>query len=317
MAATPATASLAEPVGHGVYAVDGGYIRDGIAAIHIVRAGTVSYVVDTGTFVSVPRVLAALDSLGIARTSVSHVILTHIHLDHAGGAGALMQALPDADLVVHPRGARHMADPSRLVSGSMAVYGETAFRALFGHIVPVDAERIIETADNDEIQVGDRVLRFLHTPGHAKHHHCIVDDVAGGVFTGDSFGIAYRSLRTPHGPFLFPTTTPVHFDPDDAHESIERIVSTGHSTAWLGHYSRVDDIAALAPQLHHDLDAFVAIAAPGRSVEAVESDLFAHLNARAEAMGHRGSLAERQQAFSLDARLNAQGLVYWRSQQAR
>ena len=317
MAATPAAASLAEPVGHGVYAVDGAYIREGIAAIHIVQAGSAFYVVDTGTFVSVPRVLTALDGLGIARSSVSHVILTHIHLDHAGGAGALMQALPEACLVVHPRGARHMADPSRLVAGSMAVYGETAFRDLFGEIVPIDADRIIETVDNDEIRVGDRVLRFLHTPGHAKHHHCIVDDVAGGVFTGDSFGIAYRSLHTPQGPFIFPTTTPVDFDPDHAHESIERIVATGHNTAWLGHYSRVDDLAALAPQLHHDLDVFVELAAPGRSAEAVEADLFAHLNARAEAMGHLGSREDRRHAFALDARLNAQGLVYWRSRQTR
>jgi len=305
--------AVPETVGHGVFAADSGYVRPGIGAVHIVRAGNAAYIVDTGTVHSVPATRAALEALNIPEDTVSHVILTHIHLDHAGGAGALMQALPHARLVVHPRGARHMADPTKLIAGSIAVYGEDTFRALYGDIVAIPSERIIETTDDGELMVGDRVLRFLHTPGHAKHHHCIVDDVAGGVFTGDTFGIAYRALHTPNGPFVFPTTTPVHFDPDAAHHSIDRVVATGHTTAWLTHYSRVDDLAAIAAQLHTDLDAFVRIAAPDRDLGDVEAELLDHLCTRAERMGHPGTHADRREWLSLDARLNAQGLVFWRS----
>lgn len=308
--------SAPESVGPGVYAVDSGYVRPELGAVHIVRAGPATYIVDTGTHASVAPTLAALDHLGIDHDTVSHVILTHIHLDHAGGAGALMQALPRAVLVVHPRGARHMADPTRLVAGSIAVYGEATFRALYGEIVAVPPDRIVESTDDGPLMVGDRVLRLLHTEGHARHHHCVVDDVAGGVFTGDSFGIAYRTLRLPTGPFAFPTTTPVHFDPDAAHASIDRIVATGHDTAWLTHYSRVDGLDAIAAQLHTDLDAFVEIAAAGATVETVEAGILDHLCRRAAAAGHPGTAAEREAAMMLDARLNAQGLVHWRSRQS-
>ena len=310
--ATAAPHSRPESVGPGVFTVDSGYVRPELGAVHIVQAGDATYIVDTGTHVSVPRTLAALDALNISRSSVSHVILTHIHLDHAGGAGALMQALPAATLVVHPRGARHMADPTKLIAGSMAVYGEDAFRALYGDVLPIPADRILETTDGSELMVGDRVLRFLHTPGHAKHHHCIVDDVAGGVFTGDTFGLAYRELDTPSGHFVFPTTTPVHFDPVAAKESIARIVATGHTTAWLTHYSRVDDLAALAPQLIADLDTFVDIVEQGGDVPVVAAAIVDHLSARAEAMGHPGPKVDRDALLSLDAQLNAQGLVFWR-----
>ncbi len=301
-----------EAVGPGVYAVDSGYVRPGLGAVHIVHAGDAAYLVDTGTHVSVSRTLDALDALQISRDRVSHIVLTHIHLDHAGGAGALMQALPGARLVVHPRGARHMADPSRLIAGSIAVYGEDTFRALYGDILPIDPTRILETADGSTLQVGDRTLRFLHTPGHAKHHHCIVDAAAGGVFTGDTFGIAYRSLHTPTGPFLFPTTTPVHFDPVAARQSIERIVATGLSTAWLTHYSRVDGLADLAPQLLADLDTFVAIVERHDDAFAVQEALLDHLSARAAAMGHTGTEAERRATLAIDAQLNAQGLMVWK-----
>jgi len=304
-----------EAVGPGIYAVDSGYLRPELGAVHIVKAGHSTYIVDTGTHVSVPRTLDALDALDIDRRDVSHIILTHIHLDHAGGAGALMQALPDATLVVHPRGARHMADPSKLIAGSIAVYGEDTFRTLYGELVPIDADRILQTSDEGTLEVGDRVLRFLHTPGHAKHHHCIIDDVVKGVFTGDTFGLGYRSLNTPAGRFVFPSSAPVHFDPDAARTSIQRILATGYNTAWLTHYSRVDGLVGLAPQLLADLDAFQDIVGRGGDTDAVEAALMTYLCARAAAMGHAGTDAERRDILALDVKLNAQGLVVWRARQ--
>ena len=299
-------------VGPQVWSVDSGYVRPDLCAIHILQAADRAAIIDTGIHTSVPRTLAALAELGVPRDHVQYVILTHIHLDHAGGAGSLMQQLPAATLVVHPRGARHMADPSRLIAGSIAVYGETVFRQLYGDILPIDADRIHATHDDECLRLGDRPLRFMHTPGHARHHHCIADPTGGGVFTGDTFGIAYPQLRSPDGrPFLFPTTTPVHFDPDAARASIDRIVSTGHDVAWLTHYSRVQGLGELAAQLHAHLDHFVELTASSDSVEQLERRVMDHLQESLDEMGHPWSRQARADLLELDARLNAQGLMHW------
>ena len=300
-------------VGPDLWAVDSGYLRPGLDAIHILQSGDHTAIIDTGTHASVPVTLAALDTLGIPRDQVDCVLLTHIHLDHAGGAGGLMQELPAARLVVHPRGARHMADPSRLVAGSIAVYGEATFRQLYGQVLAIDAARIHATEDNERLQLGDRALRFLHTPGHAKHHHCIEDIDGEGVFTGDTFGIAFPELRVAGRSFIFPTTSPVHFDPAAAHASIDRIVATGQDVAWLTHYSRVEGLADLADQLHAHLDAFVRLTAESLSVDALESAVLGHLQQSLDALGHPAPRSERAPFLELDARLNAQGLWHWRT----
>jgi len=302
----------AQPVGPGVHAVDTLYVRPQLDASHIVSAGRHAAVVDTGTSASVPHILGALSALGHAPEDVRYVLLTHIHLDHAGGAGVLMDALPAATLVVHPRGARHMADPTRLIAGSVAVYGEEAFGALYGEIRPVDADRIHATTDGERLMLGDRALSFLHTPGHARHHHCIVDHDGAGIFTGDTFGLSYRVFDVGGQPFIFPTTTPVHFDPAAAHASIDRIVATGAQAAYLTHYSRVTDLPRLAADLHGDLDAFVEMTLAAGSEAALEAALLAHLTARLSAHGYTGPDAERTLWLELDARLNAQGLWFWR-----
>lgn len=299
-------------VGPGVTAVDTGYVRPQLDAAHILSAGGHAAFIDTGVNDSVPALLGALAAVGHAPEDVRYVILTHIHLDHAGGASALMAQLPRAELVVHPRGARHMADPSRLIAGSMAVYGEAAFRKLYGEIAPIPAERIRATADGERLSLGDRALEFIHTPGHAKHHHCIVDLDGDAVFTGDTFGLSYRVFDVDGAPFIFPTTTPVDFDPDAAHASIERILGYQTSAAYLTHYSRVTDLPRLAADLHADLDAFVKLALAAEDAAALEAAIMAHLTARLAAHGYTGPDAEQQTWLSLDAELNAQGLWFWR-----
>ncbi len=303
-----------QPVGDGVFAIDAGYVRPGLAAIHVLRAGDAVAVVDTGVGGSVPRVLAGLAALGIPEDAVQQVILTHIHLDHAGGAGRLMQALPAATLVVHPRGARHMADPRRLEAGARAVYG-AAYDDLYGALVPVPEDRILATHDDQRLALGDRALHILHTPGHARHHHCIVDPVAGGVFTGDTFGIAYPELRAGGRPFVFPTTTPVHFDPAAAHASIDRIVAAaaavGADAAWLTHFSRVEGLAGIAQGLHALLDGLVAAAEAGP--DGLEERVAAVLRRAARAHGITLDDAELDRILSLDATLNAQGLAHWQA----
>ena len=211
--------------GNGIIAFDAGYVRPILAAIHlVVEQGRVAFV-DTGTNDALPNALAALERLGLGVQAVDYVILTHIHLDHAGGAGAMMAAFPNARLIVHPRGAKHMAEPSKLIAGVSAVYGSDYVRKMYGDLVPIPAARIIGASDGHEILLAGRKLVCLDTPGHARHHICVVDQRTGGIFTGDMFGLSYRELDVGDRQFIFPTTTPTQFEPEATVRSIERLLS--------------------------------------------------------------------------------------------
>src|SRR5690606_23693744 len=148
----------------------------------------------------------ALEAAGLTPADVDWLILTHVHLDHAGGAGELMACLPNARLVVHPRGARHMIDPSKLWAGALAVYGEEEMQRSYGTLRPIPAERVVEAPDGHVVELAGRALRCLDTPGHARHHNAIHDEPSGCVFTGDTFGLSYRELDSARGPFVIPTT---------------------------------------------------------------------------------------------------------------
>ncbi len=299
---------------HGICAVDTHYLRAGLAASHlIVENGRVA-IVDTGANSAVPRLLAALEEKGLDPESVDYLFLTHVHLDHAGGAGLLMRSLPRAVALLHPRGAPHMIDPARLVAGSRAVYGEQKYAELYGEIVPIAAERVRQVADGEQIDLGGRMLQCMHTEGHARHHYCIADPTAAAVFSGDSFGVSYRALDTAAGPFIIPTTTPVQFDPDAAHAAIERILATGAESVFLTHYSRVQGLAPLAQQLHRDLDFYVAATESVADVEDKEDSLSAALTGyyrdRLAAHGIEDPPAALE-LLRMDIKLNVQGLLVW------
>lgn len=309
-----------QEVGKGVFAVDTGYVRPGLAASHlIVDAGRAAFV-DTGTATAVPRLLAALKHLGRGPQHVDYVFLTHIHLDHAGGAGQLMRSLPAATLFVHPRGARHMIDPAKLIEGSRAVYGATEFRRLYGTILPIPVGRVHEVADGERARVGRRTLELIHTRGHADHHYCIVDQEARAIFSGDSFGVSYRELDTQNGVFILPTTTPVHFDPQAAHATIDRLLSYAPESVFLTHYSKVTDVARLAGDLHADLNAFEEIARDCENMQeraqSIADRMRDHLWARLDKHGFCGDDRRREDILGMDIELNAMGLDVWLSRTA-
>ena len=305
----------------GITAVDTEYVRPGLDASHLVVQGDRAAFVDTGTSHSVPLLLAALEARGLEPAQVDWVFVTHVHLDHAGGAGTLMDALPNAVAVLHPRGARHMADPARLIEGSKAVYGEDAFNQLYGEIRPIPSERIREVADGERIMLADREFELIHAEGHARHHYCIIDPSAAAIFTGDCFGISYRELDTAAGPFIFPTTTPVQFDPDAARATIHRLLSYAPERAYLTHFSCVKAPAALAPQLHRDLDAYVKIALEHRDDKDPEASIHSALRdwtfARLDEHGVEPDPEFREEVLRMDLALNAQGLAVWLKQQAK
>lgn len=306
---------FAVPVGNGVYRIDTEYLRPGLAASHLVVDDGHAAFVDTGAAPAHPRLMQALTELGLAPDQVDYVFLTHVHLDHAGGAGQLMRALPRARAVLHPRGAPHMVDPAKLIAGTVAVYGEAMYRELYGEIVPIAAERVVIANDGDRIVLGSRTFELLDTPGHARHHYCAHDLDHDDIFSGDTFGISYRDFDTAAGAFIFPTTTPVQFDPAALHSSVDRLMARRPQRMVLTHFGPVGDLERLSGDLHADIDEFVAVArrhagVPERAVRIAE-DVFAYLSARLDSHGFAGDEELRHQLLDADVRLNTQGLEVW------
>ncbi len=301
--------------GSGISAIDADYLRPGLAAIHLIVEGGKAALVDTGTSSSVPGLIGVLQTKNLDPADIAYVFVTHIHLDHAGGAGEFMHRFPNAKLVVHPRGARHMADPAKLVASAMSVYGEAEFRRMYGIIRPVDANRIIEAPDGFRLDFNGRPLLFLDTPGHPPNHYCIFDSRSQSFFTGDTFGISYREFDVDDMEFVFPTTTPVQFDPVAAHASLERLMSYNPSHAFLTHYGRIGHLPRHAAELHELIDAHIAIArklrnAPDRHAALVK-ELEELLSGRIIARGCKLPAEEIRDLLSLDIGLNALGLENW------
>jgi glyoxylase-like metal-dependent hydrolase (beta-lactamase superfamily II) len=303
--------------GDGIVAIDTLYLRPSSDASHLVMSGGRAAFVDTGTNSSVPLLLDALAQQDLDPGDVDYVFLTHVHLDHAGGAGSLMQALPNARCVIHPRGAPHMADPTKLIAGTQGVYGKQKAFELYGEIVPIPAKRIIEAGDEDSFSFGGREVRALHTEGHARHHYCLHDPESRGVFTGDSFGISYRDLDTANGEFIFPTTTPPHFEPAEAHKAVDRIMAQQPEKLYLTHYSRVNDVERLASDMHECLDGFVAIARKHQDRDdrqtLIRDDLFEFISERLVAHGYDQGRDAMWSLLQHDMKLNSQGLDAWLS----
>jgi len=301
--------------GNGIYAFDAGYVRPLLAAIHLIESDGRAAFVDTANFEVMPQALAALAARGLGPEAVDYVILTHIHLDHAGGAGAMMQAFPNARLVVHPRGALHMIEPTKLMAGVEGVYGRERARKMYGQLIPIPADRIVEARDNTPLRLGSRELLCIDTPGHARHHIAIVDRRTGGIFTGDTFGISYRELDVAGRPLIFPSSTPIQFDPDEMRASIERMLALNPEAVYLTHFGRLAPPAELGRTVLDLLDRYVAIALAASGDDdktaRIRDGLTALLLEKARAHGCRLADAEILSIWHLDLELNAQGLAYW------
>jgi glyoxylase-like metal-dependent hydrolase (beta-lactamase superfamily II) len=299
----------------GITAIDTDYVRPLLDASHLIIEGGRAAFVDTGTNFSVPLLLDGLQQQGMDVADVDYVFLTHVHLDHAGGAGELMQHLPNAKAVLHPRGAPHMIDPAKLIKGASAVYGEDAYLEMYGDIRAIAADRVIVADDNQSFSLAGRALRVFYTEGHARHHYCLDDPTSEGVFTGDSFGISYRELDTVNGAFIYPTTTPVHFDPPEAHKALDRIMACEPQQLYLTHYSRVTDLARLADDMHRRIDDFVAIvrrhASDTDRAAAVRKAMNDYFLQQLREHGCTISDDSLRELLKMDVELNSMGLEFW------
>jgi len=298
----------------GISVIDSEYYSKDFAAIYLLKQKNKVAIIETGTNYSVPLIKGALANIGLSFSDVSYIIPTHVHLDHAGGAGLLMKQCQNATLVVHPRGARHLIDPSKLVAGAKAVYGEEKFKEYYGEIIPIDSERVIEADDNFILDFDGRELKFIDTPGHAKHHFCIWDKDTKSMFTGDTFGISYRDLDMDSEVYIFPSTSPVQFDPDALIKSINRIMEFRPERVCLTHFSAIRPTQEIADQLIDGIHFVSNLTKKYISHKDAESIIFNEMMSYfLNGLGKIGNQDKDycSERIELDVKINTQGLIYW------
>jgi glyoxylase-like metal-dependent hydrolase (beta-lactamase superfamily II) len=232
-----------------------------------------------------------------------------------------MQQLPAAQLVVHPHGAPHLIDPTRLMNGARAVYGDEEVARSYGDVVGVPAARVLRTDDGMQLDLAGRPLAFIDTPGHARHHHCIWDERSRGWFTGDTFGLSYREFDTARGPWLLPTTTPVQFEPEALRASVQRLLAREPECMYITHYGRVGDVPRLAALLLEQMDAMVALALAlpddGERHVALMRGFGAIYRDRLQQHGCTLPAERIDELLALDCELNAQGMAVWLNRRNR
>jgi len=299
----------------GIVALDSGMVRPQMAACYLLETDSAVALIEVGNNDSADRITHVLQSRGRHIDEVSHIIVTHVHLDHAGGAGELMQRMPNAMLVAHPRAARHLVDPSRLEASARAVYGDEEFDAMYGTLKPVPQERVIIMDEGDRLEVGGRPLSFIDSPGHARHHFCVWDAATAGWFTGDTFGISYRDLDSTNGHFIFPTTTPIQFDPPALIASIDRMMEKSPKNMYLTHFGRVQDVEQLAEKMKAAVLQFVQFAdsfasAVDRTAQ-IENAMMEWLLEGIREHGVELPEDEMRGIVQNDVVLNTQGIEFW------
>lgn len=300
-----------EDIGHGVSCIDSQYIRSGLASCYLIEQNGHAAFIDVGTNYTVPLLLELLEEKNISIENVDYVIPTHVHLDHAGGAGSMMQHAPNAQLIIHPRGARHMINPSRLQAGASAVYGEDEFKKHYGDLIAIDEQRVTQADDGFSINFQGRELKFIDTPGHAKHHFCIIDEDSNGIFTGDTFGVAYPELTVNEQPFIFPPSSPVDFNPQDWLNSIDKIMAAGCNRAYLTHFNKVDNLQPLAKTLRERVILFAKFAVQSPNAQELKSQIQRYFIEEVLKTGCQLSAEEITDVLSLDIDLITQGLMVW------
>lgn len=281
-------------------------------ACYLRLAGDECAFIEAHTALALPRLLAALEAHGKKPDDVRYVVVTHAHLDHAAGASALLAACPRATLLAHPRAAKNLIDPAKLIEGATAVYGEKRFRDLYGSIDPIDGSRVRSLADGESFELGDAKLTVWHTAGHAFHHFVVDDPATETVFTGDTFGLVYPALQA-HGRFVIPSTSPTGFHAMEARKSLDKVLSLGERFVCPTHFDAYEDQMAIAGQMRRLLDRaedWVEEASRGdETIAAMEARLMTEW--RAAIVEEAPSLGPDELALlALDVELNAQGLAH-------
>ena len=306
-------------IADGISVIDSGYFTKDFAAIYLLRQGNEVAIIETGNKYSATNVQKALKMDGLSFSDVAYIIPTHVHLDHAGGAGELMNRCQNAQLIVHPRGARHMINPSKLIEGAMAVYGEENFNKLYGEIIPIDSSRVIEADDNFILDFEGRELKFIDTPGHAKHHFCVWDKQTESMFTGDTFGVSYRDLDKENEVYIFPSTSPVQFDPEALIKSIYKIMEYKPQRVCLTHFAAIKPTQKVVDQLIDGIHFVSNLAKKYASKDdaelIIQNEMMSYFLKGIKKVGN-DDLEFCRDRLKLDVEINTQGLIYWQQKLA-
>ncbi len=288
--------------------------RPGRSSAYVIR-GAEPILVDPGSARSHQALEAGLGELGLRFQDLRHVIITHVHLDHAGGAGQVMQRAEQALLHCHPRAKRHMVDPSRLAAGARAVYGEQT-ESMFGELLPVAEGRVVAHADGDRLHAGGRTLVFYDAPGHAKHHTCVLDVATRGIFSGDTIGIRYTPEYTGWDfVYGFPTTTPSDFDPDVMLQTLDRLEATDALRVYHTHYgvSQAGEAFDFARRGTRAIRAMTAGLSPDTPLAVVEERLSEVIR---QDLAEVGRSITDVSPLALDIMLNSQGILVYLQKKA-
>ncbi len=308
-------------LGDGITLIETWYQRSGLACCYLLESQGQVALIDTGTALTAPLILELLEQYAINKEQVKYIIPTHVHLDHAGGAGQLMAQLPNAKLVVHPYGARHMINPAKLQAGASAVYGEQKFKQAFDRLLPIPQTRVIEMQEGMQLDLNGRILSLIDTPGHARHHLCVWDALSQGLFTGDVYGNGYPELMNKNSErYLFPVTSPVQLDPPVWHESVDKLLTYKPQRVFLTHYGMLEQPQNYAQQLHDDLDNYVKIAIheklnTSNRYQKILEKISAYHYQKIQEFGCHLSHKEVKFLIETDLVLCAQGIEVWLQRQ--
>lgn len=285
-----------------------------VASAYLIEEEGHGIVVETNTTHAIPKILSVMDKQNVSPSNLDYIIVTHVHLDHAGGAWALLESCPNAVLLAHPKTAKHLIDPSLLIKSATSVYGKENFQKLYGEIKPISKERVRVMEDGEFLDWRGHSFEFIYTKGHANHHFCIYDKKLSGVFTGDSFGISYPHLENGKS-FIFPTTTPTDFDAKEAIHSIDLIMGTGANVCYLTHFGEIQNLKQSAEDLkigiHHCQNAILEL--KNIPKENRLSFMEKQVELIIQSLADRNAVTLTKKDWSLlqlDVNLNAQGLVY-------
>ncbi|GAA4196466.1 MBL fold metallo-hydrolase [Microbispora amethystogenes] len=303
------------PLGGDVYEIDtrmAGY--SGITAGYLIL-GDRPCLVETGTSTSAPVVRDALSSLGVGPDDLATVVVTHIHLDHAGGVGDIAAYYPSAEIVVHEKGARHLADPSRLMASAKMVWGDK-LDVLFGALTPTDAARIRALGDTGTVDLGGgRALSSHYSPGHAKHHVGLLDSLTGDLYVGDAAGV-----YLPETGDLRPATPPPDFDLDVALDSIALFSALTPQRLLFSHYGPVGDVPSILERSAEELRVWVDLTrrahAEGMEFDHAVAMVRDRTRERYAALRGDDATAERFELLS-EAASNVAGIIHWLDRPAR